>query len=352
MEENKLDARKLQILKAVVDEYVQTFEPVGSRTIAKKNNINLSSATIRNEMADLEEMGYLSSPHTSAGRIPSTLGYRTYVDQMIGQVAENPAVAGDIVAKLEGKITEYNMLIKACTQIISEITEYAAIGVAPGKQRFILKAIQLVPVDPTHILIVTVAENNSVKDKVIELKSELDAKKVIELSGIVNNSFSGRPAETISLMMLNEIVDLTGVSRDELLPIVDGIIDCVKEYGNKEVFTSGTSKLLKSPEFDDVQKAREFIDMIQDKEKLENIVGSLSEGNSNVTVSIGTENNENGLSDYSVVSAKYEVDGVTVGTVSVVGPMRMDYQKVISSLEQMRKLLEKKASEENKGDNK
>ncbi len=340
----------MMILKAVVDEYVQSFEPVGSRTIAKKNELNLSSATIRNEMADLEEMGYLSSPHTSAGRVPSTKGYRTYVDRMMQPVKNDPAMAADIISKLEGKMSEYNKLIKACTQIISEMTEYAAIGVAPGKKRFVLKAIQLVPVDLRHILIVVVDEKNTVKNRVVEIEDEMEADKVIELSGIVNRSFSGRPAESISFMMLSDIAEVSGVDRDDLIPIVDGIIACVKDYTTAEIFTSGASKLLKSPEFNDVEKARDFLDMIQDQEKLENLVNSSGDENTNVTVTIGTENGSDELADYSVVSAKYQVDGVTVGTVSVVGPTRMDYQKVISSLEYMRKMLEKKASDDTKGD--
>lgn len=343
MNERELDARKLSILKAVIDEYVESFEPVGSRTLSKHDSINLSSATIRNEMADLEEMGLLVSPHTSSGRVPSTKGYRTYVDRIMAPIADDPVIYEDIIAKLQGKRNEYSKLIKACTEIISEMTHYAAIGVTHGGEKFVIKAVQLVPVDPTHILVVLVAQNNDVKNKVVELGESLDAGKVIELSTVVNSTFAGKTCESISIMMLNDIEDISGVKRDAILPIIDGIISCVEEYKSSEIFTWGTSNLLKSPEFDDVSKTREFIDLIQDREKLESLVNASIKEGDNVRISIGTENAADGLNDYSIVTASYEIDGVPVGTISVVGPTRMDYKKVVSTLEYMRKTLEKQA---------
>lgn len=346
--DGELDARKLMILKAVIDDYIESFEPVGSRTIAKKYDMGLSSATIRNEMADLEEMGYLCQPHTSAGRIPSTKGYRVYVDQMLAPAAENPQLASAIVNLLEGKIVEYNKLIKAAAEIISEMTQYTAIGMTKPAEQFTIKALQVVPVDENHVLTVVVAENNVIKSRLIETETPLKPETIINLSGIINSSFSGRPADSISLVMINEIVKLAGISREIVLPIIDGIIDCVKQCENGEFFTEGASNLLKFPEFNDIKRAREFIDMIQDKEVLESIVKSSGDDGSGLTVSIGTENTADGLDDYSVVSATYRVDGVCIGSISVLGPTRMDYSKVISSLEYMRKMLEKKMLDEGK----
>lgn len=340
MDKNELDARKLSILKAVIDEYVESFEPVGSRTLSKNEEINLSSATIRNEMADLEEMGFLVSPHTSSGRVPSTKGYRAYVDKIMAPIQDDPEICEDIITKLEGKRNEYSKLIKACTEIISEMTHYAAIGVTRGNEKFVIKAVQLVPVDGRHVLIVIVAENNGVKNKVIELTEELTADKVIELSSVVNSICAGKTCENISILMLNQIVDISGLSRTLILPIIDGIISCVEEYKASEVYTWGTSNLLKSPEFDDVSKTREFIDLIQDREKLESIANATIGEDSNVRITIGTENAADGMNDYSIVTAKYEIDGVPYGTISVVGPTRMDYKKVVSTLEYMRKTLE------------
>lgn len=346
--DGELDGRKLMILKAVIDDYIESFEPVGSRTIAKKYDMGLSSATIRNEMADLEEMGYLCQPHTSAGRIPSTKGYRVYVDQMLAPAKENPQLASEIVRLLESRIVEYNKLIKAAAEIISEMTQYTAIGMTKQSESFTIKALQIVPVDENHVLTVVVAENNVIKSRLVEIDVSLEPKTVIELSGILNSSFAGRPAENISLVLINEVVKLAGIPREAVLPIVDGIIDCVQQCETSEFFTEGTANLLKCPEFNDIQKAREFLDMIQDKEKLESIVKGSDDDASGLTVSIGTENAANGLDDYSVVSATYRVNGVSIGTISVLGPTRMDYSKVISSLEYMRKMLEKKMADEDK----
>ena len=347
MEENKeLDERKLMILKAVIDDYIQSFEPVGSRTIARKYDMGLSSATIRNEMADLEEMGYLSSPHTSSGRVPSTKGYRTYVNHMLEPAAENPALAAEIVGRLEDKMTEYSKLIKACAEIVSDMTHYIAIGSTHGRDSVNVKAIQIVPVDETSVLTVVVADANTVKSKLVSIPEPLEPERVIELSGIVNRSFSGKPAEMISLMTVNRVADESGISRNTVLPITDGIFECIKQCETDEFFTEGAAKLLKSPEFDNIDKARSFIDMIQDKETIEKIVNASGDSDSGLTVSIGTENSGEGLSDYSVVTAKFEVGGNCIGSVSVVGPTRMDYSKVISSLEYMKQMLEKKARED------
>ena len=346
MEENKeLDQRKAMILKAVIDNYIESFEPVGSRTIAKRCDMGLSSATIRNEMADLEEMGYLSSPHTSSGRVPSTKGYRTYVDNMLRPAIEKPDIASDIISKLEDKMTEYGKLMRACAEIISDITQYIAIGTAKGSGKVIVKAVQLVPVDDVDVLVVMVPDG-SIKSKLVKLPSSVSAEKIIELSSVINRTFSGKPAEFISLMSINRISDEVDVPRDVLLPVTDGIFDCIRQCEADEFFTEGASRLLKCPEFDSVDKARDFIEMIQDKDVLEKIV-NLSDDESGLTVTIGSENSNDGLSDFSVVSAKFNVDGNCIGSVSVVGPTRMDYKKVISSLEYMKRMLEKKAADEN-----
>jgi heat-inducible transcriptional repressor len=349
IDDGSLDERKLMILKAVVEDYIESFEPVGSRTVAKKYDLGLSSATIRNEMADLEEMGYLCQPHTSAGRVPSSKGYRMYVDKMLAPVAENPKLAGAVVSLLESRIVEYHKLIKAAAEIISEMTQYTAIGMTQPKEQFIIKAMQIVPVDSNHVLAVVVAENNVTKSAMVELDSEnLKAETIISLSGVLNDLFSGRPAESISLMMINEVVKLSGVSRDVVLPIIDAVIDCIRQCETGELYTEGAANLLKFPEFDDIDKAREFIDLIQDKETVRKIAKNSGGEKTGLVVTIGGENGEKGMDDYSVVSASYNIDGECIGTISVLGPTRMDYSKVISSLEYMQKMIEKKAKEEGK----
>lgn len=341
----ELDARKLMILKAIIDDYIESSEPVGSRTVAKKYDMGLSSATIRNEMADLEEMGYISSPHTSAGRVPSAKGYRTYVDKILEPAAKDPALANEILTKLEDKMSEYGKLIKACAEIASQLTNYTAIGVTHGNAKNSVKALQLVPVDDNSALVIVVTDDNSVKNKLVSLDRKIAPDVLIEMSGIINRYFYGKPASSVTLMTLNRISEEAGIERSILLPFVDAIFDCIKEIGKDEIYTEGTSLLLRHPEFVSVEKARNFIEMIQNEEMVEKIVNSSEDLGNGLTISIGTENGDDDMSDYSVVSAKFEVDGTCIGTVSVVGPTRMDYKNVIASLEFMKKMLEKKSRE-------
>ncbi len=342
---DELDERKLLILKAIIDDYIESSEPVGSRTVAKKYDMGLSSATIRNEMADLEEMGYISSPHTSAGRVPSTKGYRTYVDKILEPVSKDPALANDIITKLEEKMSDYGKAIKACAEIVSQLTNYIAIGVSHGSTDNSVKALQLVPVDESSALVIVVTEDNSVKSKLVTLDEKIAPEVLIEMSGIINRYFYGKPANTVTLMTLNRIAEEAGISRSALLPFVDAIFDCINECGKDEIYTEGTAQLLRHPEFDSIEKARDFIEMIQDGEMIEKIVSSSEDLGNGLTVSIGTENGYDGMSDFSIVSVKFEVDGTCIGSVSVVGPTRMDYANVISSLEFMKRMLEKKSLE-------
>lgn len=347
--DDRLDQRKLSILKAVIDDYIQSFEPVGSRTIAKKYPLGLSSATIRNEMADLEEMGYLCQPHTSAGRIPSNKGYRMYVDRMIelGEIA--PEAAGTIISLLENKIVECSTVMKAAAQIISDITQCPAIAVPPSPENMIIKACQLVPVESGRALAVVVTETNVIKNRLIDISAAITPENLISLSAILNEKFAGKPADMISLVTINEIVKESGIDRNVLLPVVDGIIDCIHQFNRREIIKEGTANLFNFPEFKDVTKVREALGLLQDNDLLAEIVSESIDANNGLVVKIGSENELSAMSDYSVVTATYSIDGINLGTIGVLGPTRMDYSKVISSLEYVRKLLNNKMTDNTGG---
>ena len=345
------DERKLFILKAIVDDYIKSKEPVGSRTIAKKHDMGLSSATIRNEMADLEEMGYLSQPHTSAGRIPSDKAYRLYVDKMLSDGTPHTEDASDFVKYLENRIVEFNDVIKVASQMIADITNYTSIATTSQTSAFKIKAVQMVPIETGRALTVVVGENNVTKTRFVNIDSSIQTADLINLSSILNESFSGRPAEHITLEMINVIVARTGINREKILPIVDSIFECIKECAASEVFRAGDSNLLTHPEFTDINKARDVLDVINSDEIVESLLEKLPE-DGNITVKIGSENELEPISDCSVVTASYKINDATVGTISVIGPVRMDYEKVIGALESVRTAMNNKIKEKGKTDQK
>ena len=342
MSYEELEPRKILILKAIIDDYITSKEPVGSRTIAKKYQMGLSSATIRNEMADLEEMGYLSQPHTSAGRIPSEKGYRLYVDKLM-----NPGVndlkptedeLSEICGYMENKIHEMNNIVKAASEIVSRITHYTAIGMASSEKKHTVKALQIIPVDLKKVLVIVVLDNDVIKNQMVKTPDALSAEELSKLSVICSNMLTGTRADNISLEMINEIVILSGINRDKILPIIDGVLDCIKQCDSAEIYTEGATNLLEHPEFNDVSKAKSLLELINNEEEMAKLLqGCDGAGAKGIVVKIGTENEMLEVSDCSVVTATYSFNGVNLGTIGVIGPTRMDYNKVISALEYVRR---------------
>lgn len=342
MSYDELDSRKMLILKAVIDDYINSKEPVGSRTIAKKYDMGLSSATIRNEMADLEEMGYLSQPHTSAGRIPSDKGYRFYVDKLMNPLSTDLKPTDEditeICAYMQDKIHELNQMVKAASEIVSRLTHYTAIGMANSQIKHTVKALQIIPVDLRKVLVVVVLDNDSIKNQMVKIDLPLTQDELSRLSVICSNVLTGTRADSISLEMINDIVMLSGIDRIKILPIVDGVLDCIKQCDSAEIYTEGAANLLEHPEFNDVSKAKSLLELFNNEEEMAKLLqGCDDAGAKGIVVKIGTENEITQVSDCSVVTATYSLNGVNLGTIGVIGPTRMDYNKVISALEYVRR---------------
>lgn len=342
MSYDELDTRKKLILKAIIDDYITSKEPVGSRTIAKKYDMGLSSATIRNEMADLEEMGYLSQPHTSAGRIPSDKGYRFYVDKLMNPLSTELKPTDEditeICAYMQDKIHELNQMVKAASEIVSRLTHYTAIGMANTQIKHTVKALQIVPVDLRKVLVVVVLDNDSIKNQMVKIDQPLTQEELSRLSVICSNILTGTRADNISLAMINEIVLLSSIDRNKILPIVDGVLDCIKQCDSAEIYTEGAANLLEHPEFNDVSKAKSLLELFNNEEEMAKLLqGCDSAGAKGIVVKIGTENEISQVSDCSVITATYSLNGVNLGTIGVIGPTRMDYNKVISALEYVRR---------------
>lgn len=342
MSYDELDARKMLILKAIIDDYITSVEPVGSRTIAKKYDMGLSSATIRNEMADLEEMGYLTQPHTSSGRIPSEKGYRLYVDKLMNldepYLKPTDEDLNTIKVYMENRIQELNQMLKAASEVVSRITHYTTIGIAENIKKHAVKTLQLISIDEKKLLVVVVLDNDIIKNYMVKLTEKLNHEEISRISIICSNVLTGNRAEDITLDKVNDIVELSGIEREKILPILDGILDCIKQCDTAEIYTEGTANLLEHPEFNDVSKAKSLIELFNNEEEMARLLNNCENaGAKGIVVKIGTENELSEVSNCSVITATYSFNGINLGTIGVIGPTRMDYNKVISALEYIRK---------------
>lgn len=333
-----LDDRKKLILRSIIDDYINTAEPIGSRTIARKHELGLSSATIRNEMADLEEMGYLAQPHTSAGRIPSDKGYRLYVDDLL-EVKDLPLEEIEsIKSALEVKINEMSQLIRQASIIMSRITKYTSMAITPQMKKSILKAVQVVPVEAGKILVIVVTNAGTVKNEIVKISDRVTPDFLIRISNIVNEKLSGLTIEQINLYVIREIERELGAYKEILLPILNGIAECINKIDNPEIYLDGTTNILNYPEFQDVIKAKGFLDMLDEKTILNKLLNKCFEDEADaLNIYIGNENEQNEIKDCSLLTTTYSIGDIVIGSIGIIGPTRMEYGRVISSLKYIRK---------------
>jgi len=331
-----LDERKLRILQAIIDDYINTAEPVGSRTIAKKHELGLSSATIRNEMADLEEMGFLEQPHTSAGRVPSDKGYRLYVDHLmkINDLTENEIE--NIRKAMDIKISELSQIIRNASVVMSQFTKYTSMAVTPQIKRSVLKAVQVVPIEPGKALVIVVTDANIVRNNLIRIPDKVTPDFLIQVSNMLNDKLKGYTLEMLKNNFLScGAEQLTSLPYDLMRPIMDGIEDLIKLIDQPEIYLEGTTNILNFPEFKEVQKAKEFLSLLDEKTLMSEILSSNSDKRE-IVIQIGNENSVQGIKDCSIVTASYSVGDQLIGSIGIIGPTRMEYSKVVSSLNYIR----------------
>lgn len=334
----QLDERKIKILQAIIQNYLETGEPVGSRTISKYTDLNLSSATIRNEMADLEELGYIMQPHTSAGRIPSDKGYRLYVDNLMKREHEVEEREEMLLAKEE----KLENLLKQVARTLAISTNYAAMISAPKYQGNKLKFIQLSRVDVDQLLAVIVVEGNIIKNNILPLEAPLDDETILKLNILLNTHLDGRTIEEISLGMIANLKQQAGTHSDIVGNVIDAVAESIKEEDDLEIYTSGTNNIFKYPELSDGQKASEIISTFEEKELLNNLVQDTLDRSEEkgIQVYIGSETPVQTMRDCSVVTATYELEEGVRGTIGIIGPKRMDYDKVVDTLHNLMKQLD------------
>lgn len=339
-----LDDRKKRILQAVVDGYIITGEPVGSRTIARRYEEGLSSATIRNEMADLEDMGYLEQPHTSAGRIPSDKGYRLYVNELMKKRQLSEAEIENIKNSLQVKIGEIGRLVKQASLVLSQATKYTSMAIAPQVSKSVIKTVQLVPVDQTKVLVVIVTSAGAVESIIARAGAETTPEQLSRLTAVLNESLRGLAIEQITSQVITELQARSGEHRSVLSPILKAIFECINSIDSKEVYLEGTTNILNFPEYSDINRVKEVLGIFDAKEILYRMLNSMGE-HSGVNVTIGSENTLDEMKDCSVVTATYSMGEKPIGRIGVIGPMRMDYSHVISYIEFVRDVINKEISE-------
>lgn len=335
----QLDERKRKILHAIIRNYLDTGEPVGSRTISKYTDLNLSSATIRNEMADLEEMGLIVQPHTSAGRIPSDKGYRLYVDTML---EEKDREIGELKEMLLEKEEKTELLLKQVAKVLAMNTNYATMITAPSVHRNKLKFIQLSRVDKHQILAVIVAEGNVIKNSIIRVREYLDDETLLKLNILLNTNLNGLCMEEINLGVISAMKQKAGIHSDLISEVLDAVAEAIKADEDLEIYTSGANNIFKYPELADHQKASDLITTFEEKQLLGHLVEQSLEDNqeNGIQVYIGDETKVQSMKDCSVVTATYELGEGMRGTIGIIGPKRMDYEKVVDTLKTLKHQLD------------
>ena len=327
----ELSERKVKILQAIIRNYLETGEPVGSRTISKYTDLNLSSATIRNEMSDLEEMGYILQPHTSAGRIPSDKGYRLYVDTMMEQKDREIEEMKEVMVQKEDKMDQ---LLKQVAKLLAVNTNYASMITTPTIHTNKLKFIQLSRVDVNQLLAVVVVEGNVIKNNIIHTAEELDDETLLKLNILLNTHLNGLALEEINLGMISSLKQQAGIHSEIVADVIDAIAESIHAEEELEVYTSGANNIFRYPELADQQKASSIINTFEEKQLLTELVQeNLSDdNNTGIQVYIGEETPIQSMKDCSVVTATYELGEGMRGTIGIIGPKRMDYDKVIGTL--------------------
>ncbi len=326
----ELDERKQKILHAIIQNYLETGEPVGSRTISKYADLGLSSATIRNEMSDLEEMGYIIQPHTSAGRIPSDMGYRFYVDQLMKEKDQEVTEMKELMIQRQDKM---ELVLKQMAKVLAANTNYATMITSPQYHRTKLKFIQLSVISEDQLLAVVVAEGNVVKNKVIPISHGLDNETILKLNILLNTSLNGLTMEEINLSTIAKLKEQAGIHSEVINSVLDAVAEAIQMDDDLEVYTSGTTNIFKYPELADSTKASALISAFEDKQQLASLMEDMKDGeDTGIQVYIGNETPGQTMKDCSVVTTTYELGEGMRGTIGIVGPKRMDYEKVVDNL--------------------
>ncbi|PLT34645.1 heat-inducible transcriptional repressor HrcA [Bacillus sp. V5-8f] len=324
-----LTERQLLILQVIIDEFIRSAQPIGSRSLSKKDEINFSSATIRNEMADLEELGFIEKTHTSSGRVPSEKGYRYYVDHLMPPQALKLADMQKIKSVFAERIYEMEKIVQKSAQILSELTNYTAIALGPKVKENKLRKIQIVPLNKETAIAIIVTDTGHVENKMFSLPPSFDVNEIEKMANILNDRLTGVPLMELKDKIYKEIVVLLRQhlhNYDEILGTLADTLDVSKP---RKLFFGGKTNMLSQPEFHDIDRVKSLLSMIEQEKGIYELMKQNPAG---IHVKIGRENNNSVLEDCSFITATYSMGHEEVGTIAILGPTRMEYSRVISLL--------------------
>ena len=329
----ELNERKQKILEAIIRNYMETGEPVGSRTVSKYTDLNLSSATIRNEMSDLEEMGYILQPHTSAGRIPSDKAYRLYVDTILQRKDEEVSEMKELMVEKADKI---DLLLQQVAKLLAQNTNYTSMVTKPKYQHKRIKFIQLNQMSERQLLVIVVLDNNHVSNKFINLMTDADENVIAQMNFLMNTALTGLDFTEINMAIMQQIKEKAGEYGELASSILDCISEVMTEEDDSEIYTSGATNILKYPELSDKEKMTGLLSTFEEKQMLSawaNDEPPEDDKEHGIQVYIGEESPVESMKDCSVVTATYRIKEGVYGKRGIVGPKRMDYEKVVGTLE-------------------
>lgn len=332
-----IDDRKIRILQAIINDYIRTGDPVGSRTIAKNYNLGIGSATIRNEMADLEDMGYLEQPHASAGRIPSSKGYRLYVDQLMDN--QMLTVEEDLRIKqyiIDSAMLEVDKIVKQTSALLSELTKLTCVIETPSVKRSFIKSIQLIKVDDHNLVSVFLTDTGVIKNHIIKLNNRVpEVETLTRINEVINNRLVNLSIQEINLEVINNLKKDLGAYEEIFNALLPILYETLNSADSTEVFMEGTTNIFNYPEYNDIDKAKEMLSLLNDKEALMELFNPQD----NITVSIGDENYKPQARDCSIISAEYSFKDRPIGKIGLIGPRRINYSKVIMIMSEVIKEL-------------
>jgi heat-inducible transcriptional repressor len=338
----ELNERKEKILNAVIKNYLETGEPVGSRTISKFTDLNLSSATIRNEMSDLEEMGYIVQPHTSAGRIPTDKGYRFYVDNMLREKMSELDDREKRVTEKEDllleKVDKVETLLQNMAKVLANNTNYATMVSAPKSQGNKIKFIQLSVLEEKQLLCTVVSDKNHVVNKILKVEQDINQEMIVRLNVALNTALAGLALEEINLGVISALTSQAGELEGLVNDVLKAITEAIATESQLKIYTSGATNIFKYPELSDKERASQLLTTLEEKSQLTEL---LNEGDeeTGIQVYIGSESPVQSMKDCSVVTATYELEDGFKGTIGIIGPKRMDYDKVVETLRTVKEQL-------------
>lgn len=328
-----LDDRKMKVLYAIIKSYIDSAEPIGSRTLSKNFELGVSSATIRNEMSDLEDLGYLSKTHSSSGRVPSDKAYRLYVDELLKlnmstiDKVENQKIK-EILSKESWDMDEF---VQSSAKILSALTNYTSVVATPKLKGSRIKQLQLVKIEDLGVLVVMVCNNGLIKNSIYKTDLDISQDDLNKISNFLNDKFKSKTMDEILIKLSIDIFNEIFAYKDFLSGLLTVIQGSIEELISIELYSEGIMNILNFPEYKDVEKAKSFISFVEDKNLLLNIMQntSMSQG---IDIIIGQENIYSPLKDISIITATYNVGGRTIGKVGLLGPTRMDYFSLIKTL--------------------